>query len=86
MNEEIKVSVDRELLDKVMAITHAQTPDEAIEEGLSVISAAAWLEGYWDPSRARMSRQEIKDSFAADYDPDEPYGHNAQRELAHATS
>jgi len=74
MDKEITVKVDAELLDKVMKITQFNTPDEAIEEGLQMISGAAWLEGTWGTHRPHMRPEELKDMFYPDYDPDEPYG------------
>jgi len=74
MDKEITVKVDAELLDKVMKITHALSEDEAVEEGLKIISTTAWLEGAWKPDRIRMRPQELRDMFYPDYDPDEPYG------------
>jgi len=87
MDKEITVKVDAELLDKVMEITQFKTPDEAIEEGLGIISGTAWLHGRWDPSRPRLTRQEIREMFDPNYDPDEPYGYKnmpAPAATAHA--
>jgi len=82
MDKEITVKVDAELLDKVMKITHAKSADEALEEGLKVISTTTWLEGAWKPNRIRMRPQEVREMFDSDYDPDEPYGYKNRPALA----
>jgi len=49
MDKEITVKVDAELLDQVRRIRHALSEDEAVEEGLKIISTTSWLEGAWKP-------------------------------------
>jgi len=87
MGKEITVKVDAELLARVMEITNAKSEDEALEEGLKVISTTAWLEGAWKPDRIRMMPQELREMFDPNYDPDEPYGYKnmpAPPVVAHA--